>query len=121
MCGRLREYQVGTADGFGPYVNDLPNTDLVIDGVLISHGKTHRHIWAYATGYQRTVSSNSNVICPYADPRYDGMVPPLIGNDYYCDSEVESGPVEGQFYTTPLWIGEGCAPPNFCCSHSGMP
>ena len=26
----------------------------------------------------------------------------------------------GQFYTTPLWTSEGCAPPNFCCSHSGM-
>ena len=27
----------------------------------------------------------------------------------------------GQFYTTPLWTGEGCTPPNFCCSHDGMP
>ena len=121
VCGRLRGYQVGNADAFGPYLNDLSNTDTVIDGVLISHGKTQKHIWAYATAHQRTVSSNSNLICPCADPRYDGVVPPFIGNDYYCDSGVESDPVGGQFYTTPLWTGEGCTPPNFCCSHSGMP
>ena len=35
-------------------------------------------------------------------------------------SVVVSDPVVGQFYTTPLWIGKGCAPPE-CCSHSGMP
>ena len=26
----------------------------------------------------------------------------------------------GQFYTTPLWTGEGCSPPD-CCPLSGMP
>ena len=121
VCGRLRGYQVGVPNAFGPYVNDPTNTDLVMDGVLISHGKAQKHIWAYATGYERTVSYTSNLICPCADPMYDGIIPPFIGNDYYCDSGVESGPVAGKFYTTPLWTGEGCSPPNFCCSHSGMP
>ena len=121
VCGRLRGFQVGHTDAFGPYVNDDSNTDLVIDGVLISHGRTKKHVWAYAVGNERVVSSSSKVICPCTDPRYDGIVPPFIGNDYYCDSGVESGPVAGQFYTTPLWTGEGCVPPNFCCSHSGMP
>ena len=127
VCGRLRGYQVGPTDAFGPHVNDHSNADLVMDGVLISHGETQKHIWAYATGQERVVSSSTidtasyNTLCPCADPRYDGAVPPFIGNDYYCDSGVESAPVAGQFYTTPLWTGEGCAPPNFCCSHSGMP
>ena len=127
VCGRLRGYQVGGADAFGPYVNDYSNADLVIDGVLISHGKTQKHIWAYATGQERVASNSTinksyyNILCPCADPRYDGNVPAFIGNDYYCDSGVESGPVAGQFYNAPLWTGEGCAPPNFCCSHSGMP
>ena len=69
VCGRLRGYQVGNADGFGPYLNNLSNTDTVIDKVLISHGKTQKHIWANATAHQRTVSSNSNPICPCGDPR----------------------------------------------------
>ena len=122
VCGRLRGYQVGVTSAFGPYVNDLSRPDLVIDGVLISHGKAQKHIWAYATARKK---GNVNLldlkdrICP-CHPQFNGQVPPFIGNDYYCDSGVESDPVEGQFYTTPLWTGEGCAPPQ-CCSHSEMP
>ena len=123
VCGRLRGYQVGTTGAFGPYVNDQSNLDVVMDGVLISHGKTQKHIWAYATGYQKnqTDFSNNNIYCPCADYRYNGTVPSFIGNDYYCDSGVESNPEAKKFYTTPLWTGEGCTVPNFCCSHSGMP
>ena len=121
VCGRLRGYQVGTPDAFGPYVNDPGKPDLVIDGVLISHGKTQKHIWAYAIGHQKAPVSQNNVCCPCTDPKFNGVVPPFIGNDYYCDSAVDSNPKLGKFYTTPLWIGEGCTPPNFCCSHSGMP
>ena len=124
VCGRLRGYQVGRPNGFGPYVNDHHRTDLVIDGVLISHGEAREHIWAYATALEKVnVTSSawiSTRICP-CHPEFNGEVPPFIGNDYYCDSGVESGSaVAGQFYTTPLWTDEGCAPPD-CCSNSGMP
>ena len=121
VCGRLRGYQIGTPNAFGPYVNDPGKPDLVMDGVLISHGNTQKHIWAYASGHERVCDYDNNICCPCTGPRFNGIVPPFIGNDYYCDSGVESGPVSGRFYTTPLWTGEGCTPPNFCCSHSGMP
>ena len=121
VCGRLRGYQVGGPNAIVPYVTNLARPHLVMDGVLISHGKSQKHIWAYATGKEKVPLSVYHGFCPCTDPRYDGIVPPFIGNDYYCDSGVESGPVAGQFYTTPLWTGEGCTPPNFCCSHSGMP
>ena len=121
VCGRLRGYQVGSPNAFGPYVNDQHNADLVMDGVLISHGKTQKHIWAYATGKEKVPSLITPGICPCTDYRYNGVVPSFIGNDYYCDSGVDSGPEYRKFYTTPLWTGEGCTPPNFCCSHSGMP
>ena len=104
-------------------MNDPAKPDVVMEGVLISHGKTQKHIWAYATGYQKThtnINYNNNY-CPCADYRYNGTVPSFIGNDYYCDSGVENDPVEGKFYTTPLWTGKGCVLPSFCCSHSGMP
>ena len=123
VCGRLRGYQVGAPDAFGPYVND-PNPDLVMDGVLISHGKAQKHIWAYASGHEKVFRDRgrfNNIYCPCTDPRFNGTVPPFIGNDYYCNSGVDSNPIHGEFYTTPLWTGEGCTPPNFCCSHSGMP
>ena len=121
VYGRLRGYQVGSPNAFGPYVKDQHNADLVMDGVLISHGKTQKHIWAYATGKEKILSLSTRGICPCADYRFNGVVPSFIGNDYYCDSGVDSGPEYGKFYTTPLWTGEGCTPPNFCCSHSGMP
>ena len=120
VCGRVRGYQVGIPGAFGPYVNDKVKVDLVIDGVLISHGNTQGHIWAYATGYSKTTTTATNIICPCTSPEFNGIVPPFIGNDYYCDSGVDDGPLNGQFYTTPLWTGEGCTPPNFCCSRSGM-
>ena len=119
VCGRLRGYQVGTPDAFNPYRN-LGKHYIIMDGVVVSHGRTQNYIWAYVTG-NRKVSANLNIICPCSNPMYGGIVPPFIGNDYYCDSGVESGSKGGNFYTTPLWIGEGCTPPNFCCSHSGMP
>ena len=121
VCGRLRGYQVGQPNAFGPYVNDQTSLDLVMDGVLISHGKTLKHIWAYATAHQKNHTADYNSYCPCADYRYNGIVPSFIGNDYYCDSGVQSSPEFGKFYTTPLWTGEGCTPPNFCCSYSGMP
>ena len=120
VCGRLRGYQVGHPGAFGPYVNDVAS-GIVMDGILISHGKGQKHIWAYACGVAKAKDHHSNVYCPCTDSKYNGIVPPFIGNDYYCDSGVESSPVGGQFYTTPLWTGEGCTPPNFCCSHSGIP
>ena len=121
VCGRVRGYQVGSPNAFGPYVNDQDNPGIVMDGILISHGQKQSHIWAYATGFQRQPSVESNYYCPCADYRFNGIVPAFIGNDYYCDSGVDSSPQEGVFYTTPLWTGKGCTPPNFCCSHSGMP
>ena len=121
VCGRLRGYQIGKPSAFGPYVNDLAKPHLVMDGILISHGKAQKYIWAYATSKEKVPLYAHRAFCPCADPRYNGIVPPFIGNDYHCDSGVERGPVPGQFYTTPLWTGEGCIPPNFCCSHNGMP
>ena len=124
VCGRVRGYQVGKTNGFGPYRN-LRNPSMVVDGILISHGKAQKHIWAYVTGYQQTGTTavpTSKYICPCTGPQSNATVPPFIGNDYYCDSGVDSDPMKGVFYTTPLWTGEeGCTPPNFCCSRSGMP
>ena len=95
-----------------------------MNGVLISHGKTQKHIWAYATAYQKNQTDlyDNTFYCPCADNRYNSTsVSSFIGNDYYCDSAVENNPEVRKFYTTPLWTGGGCVPPNFCCSYSGMP
>ena len=104
VCGRLRGYQVGITNAFFPYVNGRRRTHLILDGVLISHGKTQKYIWAYTTGYGKVINRghhDTKSYCPCINP-FTGIVPPFIGNDYYCDSGVDSYPVAGQFYTTPL-------------------
>ena len=88
VCGRLRGYQVGGPNAIVPYVTNLARPHLVMDGVLMSHGKTRKHIWAYACGIAKSIVYCSNYHFPCTDPRYDGIVPPFIGNDYYCDSGV---------------------------------
>ena len=89
VCGRLRGYQVGSIDGFGSYVNDQTNTDLIMDGILISHGDGLKHVWAYTTGNENVPvksfdTSRGNVFCPWANYRFNGTIPAIIGNDYYC-------------------------------------
>ena len=121
VCGRLRGYQVGSIDGFGPYVNDQTNTDLIMDGILISHGDGLKHVWAYTTGNEKVPvksfdTSRGNVFCPCADYRFNGTISAIIGNDYYCDSGVVSNSRKDVFYPTPLWTGQGCASPSLCCS-----
>ena len=124
VCGRLRGYQVGEPNAFGPYVNDRA-PDLVMDGALISHGKGQEHIWAYAIAARKIPSTifQKSRVCPCSGGNFTGTVPPFIGNDYYCDSAVYRGGdgLPRKFHTTPMWTGEGCTPPNFCCSQSGMP
>jgi len=121
VCGRVVGYQVGKTAAFGPYVNDQEYPELVIDGVLISHGQRREHIWAYAAGLQSMPTKALNYYCPCTSYLYTGVVPAFIGNDYYCDSGVDGTPTAGTFYTKPLWTGVGCKPPNFCCSSDSMP
>jgi len=90
VCGRVRGYQVGYPSAFGPYENDRDNLDLFVDGVLISHSMTQKYIWAYVTGFQRQLFNERINSC--SDYRYNGTVPQFIGNDYYCDSGVDSNP-----------------------------
>ena len=123
VCGRMIGYQVGSTDAFGPYSNDRSNPDIFMEGVQITHGEKREHIWAFVTGYQRvpTLLTPRGISCPCASSSVEAVVPTFIGNDYYCDSGVDGAPAAGKFYTDPLWIGEGCNPPNFCCSTAGMP
>ena len=123
VCGRVRGYQKGQPEGFGPYNfphNPVPEN--VLDGILISHGDLiKKHIWAYVTGIQRNITIADYTYCPCADYRFNGIIPPFIGNDYYCDSGSDNYPSPTTFYTDPLWEGKGCLSTNFCCSNSGMP
>ncbi|XP_065902096.1 uncharacterized protein [Dysidea avara] len=121
VCGRVVGYQVGRPNAFSPYTRRSANLDNMMDGILISHGETREHVWAYVTGFQRMPTKENDNYCPCASNMFNGIVPAFIGNDYYCDSGVDDSPSKGMFYTDPLWIGKGCKPPNFCCSSASLP
>ena len=124
VCGRVRGYQKGFPEAFGPFNNDqsFVSAGVVLDGIMISHGgRMKKHIWAYVTGHKRNITGTNNKYCPCADHRFNGIVPSFLGNDYYCDSGSDDRPSPTTFYTDVLWEGKGCPPTNFCCSNSGMP
>ena len=83
-----------------------------MDGVLISCDKTQKHIRAYATGYEKAPVRQNNICCPYL--RFNGVLPPFIGNDYYCDSEATPGQYQkGSTLHYCLAVKKGCTPQNF--------
>ena len=61
-----------------------------MNGVLISHGITQKHIWAYAVGFERQplkafITLVVTIIFVHILTTFNCTVPPFIGNDYYCD------------------------------------
>ena len=105
VCGRVRGYQKGRTEGFGPFNIDrrFVSAGVVLDGILITHGDwIKKHIWAYVTGQRRITKYVGHKYCPCANYRFNGAIPSSIGNDYYCDSGSDDFPSTQTFYTDPL-------------------
>jgi hypothetical protein len=69
-----------------------------VDGVSLTHGHPHQHIWTFAA----RVSESCSCTVGRASP------PSFVGTDYFCDSN------------TKLW--QGCtASNNSCCSFNNPP
>ena len=48
--------------------------------------------------------------------------PSFVGNDYFCDTGVDTGLSREAFYSDdPLWDGAGCGPQSTCCSFNSPP
>ena len=122
MCGQLRGYQFGTPDGFLSYYNNnnLPLNQGYVDGVSITYDTASpKHIWTYAVGYGLCQEINA---CP-CNSGDTAVVPPYVGNDYYCETGNNAASVFlGFLPDDPLWDGQQCvgveAP---CCTHPNMP
>ena len=118
VCGRVKGYQVGTTDAFGPYTREDDNSVLYMDGILIKSADLKQHIWAFATGMKRYPTMAGKSSCPCASKNFTGTVPSFIGDNYYYDSGVDTEAYDGKFYTDPLWTGEGCT--ETICAASSM-
>ena len=50
------------------------------------------------------------------------MVPPFVGDDYFCDTGSADDVKNDEFYAdNPLWDGEGCGSQNICCFFNNPP
>ena len=109
VCGRVIGYQVLTPDGFRNYDHTG-----YLDGVSITHGESHHHIWSYVAGASENSFHHAYSNCPCAS-NARGSRPPLdIGDDYYCESGNPTNSFDVHFYNDPLWDGQQCE--GTCCS-----
>ena len=125
VCGRVIGYQVGEPDAFKPYFYGRYRTinNVYVDGISITHGLTpRRHIWTFAAAEDEIHSSYTVCPCTRTDLAFTGLVPPFIGNDYFCDTGSRNAVDEDNFYKDdPLWDGEGCGRTSSCCSWNNPP
>ena len=125
VCGKIIAYQYSSPEGFGPYYhnNNLTIDDPYVDGVSLTHGQDPRkHIWTFVNAKDESRSKYFTCPCTSTDKAYAGVVPPFIGQDYFCDTGSESPPRIGYFYRSdPLWDGSGCGTTSSCCTFNNPP
>ena len=123
VCGKLIGYQYGRATAFWDYTRHRHRTidSITVGGVSLVHGSNPRkHIWTFATALHEDTSDIDHT-CPCSNPASTAVVPPWVGNDYFCDSGAEER-YQNIFYPDdPLWDGEGCGPTSTCCSFNNPP
>ena len=124
VCGKIIGYQYGSPDAFGPYYLDRSRTvdDIYVDGVSLTHGQTPmKHIWTFAATIDETRSGASVCPCNKINSPFTGVVPPFIGQDYFCDTGSRYTVQTQWYYVDPLWDGSGCGPTSNCCGFNNPP
>ncbi len=126
VCGRIIAYQSRTPDGFTPYYQNrfLSIDDGYVDGASLTHGQSPRqHIWTFTNAIHED-SSFSEAACPCTRPDlpYTGVLPPFIGQDYFCETGSRQVYSFFAFYSDdPLWDGQGCGGTSTCCEFNNPP
>ena len=113
VCGRLRGYQNGETDAFIRSTS-MPSPTIdsqYLDGVSITYGSNScKHIWTYAAGISSESNpfANSASLCPCNNGSTQ-QIPAFVGNDYYCESGVNTFFIFLQLFSDdPLWDGQDC-------------
>ena len=124
VCGKIIAYQYASPDAFGPYYNNRQHTidSSYVDGVSLTHGRGPRkHIWTFASAVQETRSDRGTCPCTRTNRAYTGVVPPFIGQDYFCDTGSRYNWGYQFYHADPLWDGSGCGPTSSCCTFNNPP
>ncbi len=124
ICGRIIAYQNSSPDVFYPYFSNraLSIDDSYIDGVSLTHGQSPRqHIWTFAGAVDEILSGFYVCPCTRPDLPYTGVVPPFIGQDYFCETGSRQA-YNFIFYSDdPVWDGDGCGSTSTCCEFNNAP
>ena len=123
VCGRIEAYQWGSPDGFVPS-QQAPTMDSgYVDGVSVTHGNPHQHIWTFAGGLSEDTSYCPQCACP-CDSSSAVPAPAFVGEDYFCESGLHEPWARRQyvlFPNDPLWDGQNCPSSSTCCSLHNPP
>ena len=118
VCGRVRGYQFGQMNAFGPaYYKEQGIDDLYVDGISITTGSPRRHLWTYAV----RMNEATGAFCPCANiPGLPVSIPSFVDNHYYCEAGFVNTTSHKTAWEDPLWDGEGCTiAGNKCCERYG--
>lgn len=124
VCGRVLGVQYGEPNAFRRYYKyrDLSLEDAFVDGVILTYGHSpRRHIWTFAAAEDETAYDDEACPCTRIDKKFKGVVPPFIGNDYFCDTGSRSQWREVYYTDDPLWDGQGCGSNSTCCTWQSPP
>ena len=128
VCGRVVGYQEGTADAFLQYQRDNSITidDDFLDGMTISLGYPRTHVWSFAaSNTEGGEGADSIYSCPCGrtDIPTNGVVPPFVENNYFCESGATNAWAEYEtlYLDDPLWDGENCPENSSCCRLNNPP
>ena len=111
-------------DAFHPYRGGRNQTidSVYVDGVSLTHGQQPRkHIWTFAAALDEIRSNVYVCPCTKIDLPYTGVVPPFIGQDYFCDTGSRYHYSYKFYDADPLWDGSGCGSTSSCCSFNNPP
>ena len=110
VCGRIIAYQYGTTEGLNP-VNFRGNINSnrtwsidqrSLDGIVVTHGQPgfRKHIWSFVAASHEDANNINSCSCMNnrSDTVQSLQTPPVIGNSYFCDTGVTSGPQDHTFY-----------------------
>ena len=125
VCGRVIGYIFGSQvclEGYYLQIFDNTIDDYYGDGVTLTHGPVgnREHIWTFFSS--RAENDSSSLVCP-CNPAVSDLivVPPWVGNDYFCEAGSVTWPGY-VFLNEPLWDGDGCyVEGNECCSFNNPP
>ena len=124
VCGKVIGFQFGRPEAFDIYRSNRRITvdDLYVDGVSLTHGQRPRnHVWTFAVAQDESRSDNRVCPCTKTDTSYTGVLPPFIGQDYFCDTGSRYGAQLQFYHQDPLWDGSGCGSTSSCCGFNNPP